>query len=164
MELVTPGIGLLFWMLLSFTVLLFLLKKFAWKPILKMLKDREESIEGALKSAEKAKEEMAKLQSDNEKIILEAKAERDRLMKEAREVKEQLISTAKKQANEEAEKIILSAREAISNEKDAAMNDIKNQVAIISIEIAEKILMKELSEPGKQKEYVDSLLKDINLN
>jgi F-type H+-transporting ATPase subunit b len=164
MELVTPGIGLLFWMLLSFILVLLLLKKYAWKPIMKMLKDREDSIESALQSAEKAKEQMAQLQADNQRILNEAKLERDKLLKEAREIKDKIIGDAKNQAAEEARKLVEAARMSIQTEKAAAITDLKNQIANISIEIAEKILRVELADKGKQKELVESLLKDITLN
>jgi F-type H+-transporting ATPase subunit b len=164
MELVTPGIGLVFWMLLSFTLLLLILKKFAWKPILKMLKDREDSIENALQSAQKAKEQMEQLQSDNEKIINEAKKERDRLMKEAREVKDKIISDAKSLATTEAGKIVENARLSIENEKAAAMTEIKNMVANLSIEIAEKLIRNVLTDKAKQQELVNEMLKEIKLN
>jgi len=164
MELVTPGIGLVFWMLLSFSIVFIILKKFAWKPILKMIKEREESIDGALKMADKAKEEMAKLQSDNERILAEARKERDNLLKDAREVKEKIIAEAKTQAGVEANKLIENAKAAIHGEKIAALSEIKNQIAYLSVDIAEKILQKELSSDLRQKEYIESLVKDINLN
>ncbi|MBI5540720.1 MAG: F0F1 ATP synthase subunit B [Bacteroidia bacterium] len=164
MELVTPGIGLIFWMLLSFTLVLIILKKYAWKPILKMIKEREDNIENALKSAEKAKDEMAKLQSDNERIINEARKERDVVLKEAREIKDKIISDAKVQAGIEAGKIVENAKSLIQGEKMAALTDIKNQISFLSVEIAEKILKKELSKDSSQKEYIESLIKDINLN
>lgn len=164
MELVTPGIGLVFWMLLSFSILLFLLKKFAWKPILNMLKVRESFIEQALQSAEQAKEEMARLQSDNEKIINEAKLERDKLIKDARETKDKIISDAKADAQIEAQKIINNAHLSIVQEKLAAVKEIKNQVAILSVDIAEKILRKELAAENKQRDFVDSLIGEAKLN
>jgi len=164
MELVTPGIGLVFWMLLSFSIVLILLKKFAWRPVMKALQDRENSIANALKSAENAKEEMAILQMDNKKIIDEAKIERDKLIKEAREVKERIINEAKGQAVIEANKLIEMARLNIQNEKLAAISEMKNQIAIFSVDIAEKILSRELTENNKQKDYLDYLLKEINLN
>lgn len=164
MELVTPGIGLLFWMLLSFSIVLFILKKFAWKPIMKALKDRESSIEDALQSAEKAKEEMAKLHYENEKIIAEAKEERDKLMKEARGVKDKIISDAKIRTAEETNKMVEIARLNIQNEKVAAISEMKNQVAILSVEIAEKILKQKLSGDKDQKKWIRNLLKEIKLN
>lgn len=164
MGLVTPGIGLVFWMLLSFTIVLFILKKFAWGPILGMLKEREQSIDNALQSAQKAKEQMAQLQSDNEKILSEAKLERDKMMKEAREIKDKIIAEAKNQASVEANKLIEQARINIENEKTAAISEIKNQVINLSVDIAEKILRKELEDREKQKELTATLLKDIKFN
>lgn len=164
MELVKPSIGLIFWMVVSFSIILFLLKKFAWKPILTMIKEREQSIENALAAAEKAKADMAVLQSDNERILAEARAERDVLLKEAREMKEQIISEAKGAATKEGDRLLKIARENIQNEKMAAITELKNQVATLSIEIAEKILKSELSSDEKQKSLVNNLLKDVNLN
>ncbi|MBN8695113.1 MAG: F0F1 ATP synthase subunit B [Bacteroidetes bacterium] len=164
MELVKPSIGLIFWMAVSFSIILFLLKKFAWKPILGMIKEREESIENALAAAEKAKEEMKALQSNNERILAEARAERDTLLKEAREMKDKMIAEAKTTATKEGERLLAIARENIQNEKMAAITELKNQVATLSIEIAEKILKSELSSDEKQKTLVNTLLKDVNLN
>ncbi|MDQ3046652.1 MAG: F0F1 ATP synthase subunit B [Bacteroidota bacterium] len=164
MELVKPDFGLIFWMLVSFSIILFLLKKFAWKPILGMIKEREEFIENALSSAERAKEEMKALQSSNEKILAEAKSERDSMLKEAREIREQMIAEAKGLAAKEGERLLKAARENIQNEKMAAVTELKNQVAVLSIEIAEKILKTELSSDEKQKTLVSTLLKDVNLN
>jgi F-type H+-transporting ATPase subunit b len=164
MELVKPSIGLIFWMIVSFSIILFLLKKFAWKPILGMIKEREESIENALASAEKAKLEMKALQSSNERILAEARSERDALLKDAREIREKMISEAKNAANKEGERMLAAARENIQIEKNAAIADLKNQVASLSIEIAEKILRSELSSDEKQKTLVNTLLKDVNLN
>jgi F-type H+-transporting ATPase subunit b len=164
MDLVNPAIGLLFWMTVSFLIILFLLTKFAWKPILKMIKEREDSIENALSSAEKAKAEMKALQSDNERILAEARAERDTLLKEAREMKESIIAEAKNAASKEGDRLLKAARENIQNEKMAAITELKNNVATLSIEIAEKILKSELSSDEKQKTLVNSLLKDVNLN
>jgi len=165
MELVKPAIGLLFWMCVSFGIVLFILKKFAWKPILQALKDRETSISDALNSAQKAKEEMLALQAGNEKILNEARAERDTILKLAREAKETIIGEAKTKATSEANKIVAQARETINNEKMAAITELKNQVATLSIEIAEKILKTELSSDEKQKALVKNLLDEVkNLN
>ncbi|MCW3083172.1 MAG: synthase subunit [Bacteroidetes bacterium] len=164
MELVKPSIGLIFWMVVSFSIILFLLKKFAWKPILGMIKEREQSIENALASAEKAKEEMKLLQSSNERILAEARSERDAMLKEAREIREKMIADSKGIASKEGERLLASARENIQNEKNAAITELKNQVAALSIEIAEKILKSELSSDEKQKTLVSTLLKDVNLN
>ncbi|GAB4446199.1 MAG: F0F1 ATP synthase subunit B [Bacteroidales bacterium] len=164
MPLVTPGIGLIFWMLIAFSILLFILGKFAWKPILKMLHDREESIEKALQAAEEAKLEMQKLQANNEQIVAEARKQADTIIKEAREIKEKMISDAKNAASIEADKVMKNAKAAIESEKNQALNEIRNQIAEFSVLIAEKIIRKELSNENKQKEYIDSLLKDINVN
>ena len=164
MGLMIPETGLVIWMMITFLILLFLLRKFAWKPILKMIKEREDSIDGALKSAEKAKEEMRNLQADNEKILAQARHERDMMLKEAREMKDNIVGEAKGKAKEEADKILASAREAIQNEKMAAITELKNQVAMLSVEIAEKILKRELSDENKQRELIGDLLKDTKLN
>ena len=164
MDLVIPSIGLIFWTYLVFIILLFLLAKFAWKPILKSVKERETKIETALEASEKAREEMAALKSQNEDLRKEALVERDALLKEAREMKDKIVSEAKSTAKEEGERIIESAREVITNEKMAAVTEIKNQVATLSIEIAEKIVKEKLSTDEKQKTLVDGLVKEINLN
>jgi F-type H+-transporting ATPase subunit b len=164
MELVKPDFGLIFWMLLSFGILVFLLAKFAWKPILKALKEREQSIEDSLRSAEKARNEMANLKADNEKLLAEARNERDKILKEAREAKENIINEARGKASEEADRLIKIARESIHNEKMAAITDLKNQVANLSIEIAEKVIRQQLSTDEKQKALVAEMLKDVKLN
>jgi len=164
MELVTPGLGLIFWMVLSFSVILFILKKYAWKPILKALKEREITIDTALKSADKAKEEMEQLMADNEKIIKEAKNERDNLLKDARQVKDKIISEAKQKANSEAKIIIEDAMGKIESEKEAALSEIKNQVAGFSIEIAERILKKKLEKTKDQKDLINELINEIKIN
>ncbi len=164
MELVTPGIGLIFWMTTTFLIVFFLLKKFAWGPILGMIKDREKSIEDALQKAETAKEDMKLFQKENEKLMSQAKAERDVMLKEARELKESTINEAKSKASAEADRILTAARAEIQNEKNQAINEIKNQVAVLSIEIAEKIIKSELSSDQKQKALVDNLLSEIKLN
>jgi F-type H+-transporting ATPase subunit b len=164
MELITPGIGLLFWMLLSFSVVLFILKKFAWKPILNALRDRENSIEQALQAADRAKEQMAKLQSDNEKILAEARLERDKLIKEAREMKDQIINDARIKAGEEGNKMIEAARIAIQNERTAAVEQIRQTVANLSVDIAQKLLLKQLEDEKSQKELIEKVLSQTKLN
>lgn len=164
MELVTPGIGLIFWMTISFGLVLFLLGKFAWKPIMKGLHEREDSIEKALHAADEAKKEMQKLKAGNEQLLLQAKEERDNLMKEARQMKDAIISEARTRADEEGNRIIATARESIQYEKMAALNDLKSQIAIISIEIAEKIMKQELADKEKQTKLTETLLKDIKIN
>ena len=157
------SIGLFFWQTIIFILLIFLLKKYAWKPILDAVNEREEGIKNALLSAEKAKEEMASLQSDNEETLKKARAERDSLLKEAREIKQQLIDDAKNEAQSEAKKIISQAQETIQNEKKAAISDLKNQVAILSIDIAEKVLKEKLSDDKTQMNLVKDLVKDVTL-
>jgi F-type H+-transporting ATPase subunit b len=164
MDLITPDFGLLFWMVLSFGIVLVILKKFAWKPVLGAIQEREESIHNALAQAEKAKEEMAKLQAGNEDLLKQAREERDGLIKDAREARDKMVNDAKDIAKTEAEKIMTSAREAIENEKAGAIAEIKTQVAVLSVEIAEKILRDELSAEDKQKKLVNNLLEDVNLN
>jgi F-type H+-transporting ATPase subunit b len=163
-SLIEPGIGLIFWTTLTFILLLVILGKFAWKPILTAIKTREKGIEDALASAESALKDMRELKSANEVILTQARTERDSLLKEARETKDSIIAEAKQKANAEADRIMSSAREQINNEKNAAVAELKNQVAILSIEIAEKILKSELSNDEKQKALVSSLMKDVNLN
>jgi F-type H+-transporting ATPase subunit b len=164
MDLVTPGIGLVFWTTVVFGLLLFLLSKFAWKPILGAVKEREENIEKSLQVAEKARNEMRELQSINEKLAADARIERDAMLKEAREIREQMISEAKGKANEEAERMLTAARETIRSEKNAAVAELKNQVATLSIEIAEKILRSELSGDARQKALSSQLMEDVKLN
>jgi len=141
-----------------------LLRKMAWKPILGALKERENSIQTALDSAQKAKEEMAALQASNEAILMEARNERDKLLKEARDTKENIIAEAKAGAQKEADKIMQSARESIQSEKTAAMDELKTQVAKLSIEIAEKIIRTELSSDEKQKALINTMIDEVNPN
>jgi len=164
MELVTPQIGLIFWTTISFLILMLLLKKFAWSPILGAVKNREESIKEALESAENARKEMANLQADNERILKEARAERDEMLKEARDIKANIVSDAKNSAKEEADKIIASAKAVIENEKTAAISELKNSVGALSVEIAEKVLKAELKDSDKQNAYIAEMLKDVKLN
>lgn len=164
MDLLTPDIGLLFWTFISFAILFFILKKFAWKPIVKTVNDRENSIREALASADAAKREMQNLTADNEKLLKEARVERDAMMKEARELKTKLIADAKEEAKVEGAKMIANAQAAIQSEKKAAIADIKNQVASLSIEIAEKVVTEELSNKDKQLKLVSDLLGDATLN
>ncbi|MCF8234824.1 MAG: F0F1 ATP synthase subunit B [Bacteroidales bacterium] len=164
MELVSPGIGLIFWMTLSFAILIWILGKFAWKPIMKSLKEREDSIDEALHAADKAREEMKQLKFSNEKLLAEAKDERDAILRDARKVRDKIIDEAREKANQEANRIVENAKGRIENEKMAAMTDLKNQLASLSIEIAEKVLKQELSDEKKQKDYVQKLIDEINFN
>ena len=156
--------GLIIWTTIIFTLFLLVLRKFAWKPILKSVDERNKNIEDALKAADKAKEEMALLNADNERILSEARVERDVLLKEAREMKEKIVNEAKSQADADAAKILDSAKEQIHNEKMKAITELKNQVAEMSIDIAEKILKAELSDKSKQKELIADSLKNTELN
>lgn len=144
--------------------LIFLLVKFAWKPILNSLNEREEGITKALEAAENARKEMQNLQADNDKLLKEARAEREAMLKEAREIKEKMISDSKEQAQVEGDKMIQKAQATIESEKKAAVADIKNQVAILSVEIAEKVIKEQLSNKDKQLKLVDDMLADIKLN
>ena len=156
--------GLFFWQTLIFVGLILLLKKFAWKPILDAVNEREEGIKEALLSAKNAKQEMQNLKSDNEKLIAEARLERDSMMKEAREIKDKMINDAKTEAQAQGLKIIEQAKAAIQSEKNAAMADLKNQVSSLSIEIAEKVLKSELSDKASQTKLVEKMLGDAKLN
>ncbi len=163
MDLVTPGIGLIFWSALFFLILLFVLGKFAWPAILLAVHARNESIRKALDAADRAKNEMAQLQADNEKILAEAKAERNALLRDAKEVKDKMIADAREKASEEARKLVQNAREAIQSEKAAAINDMKVQMTTLSVDIAEKILRAELQDSNAQNELVDKLISEADL-
>ncbi len=164
MGLITPGLGLIFWSALGFLIVLFLLSKYAWKPILSALDDREKSIDDALKSAEIARNEMANLKAENEKIIHEAKMERDAMLHRASETSKHMIEEARTAANEEGAKMIHNAKAAIQVEKDAALEEIKVQVGILSLEIAEKVLKANLASDASQQKLMEDLIKDIKLN
>jgi F-type H+-transporting ATPase subunit b len=163
-SLTSPAIGTIFWTVLIFSLFFLLLAKFAWKPILGAVKAREEMIKGALESAGKAREEMLKLQSDNEAILKKAREEREGILREAREVRDRLIAEAKGKAAEEAEKLVEKARTGIESEKRKALSEIRDQVAALSVEIASKILGEKLEKSGEQDKLIDNYLKDINLN
>jgi len=164
MDLVTPAVGLIFWQTLGFLVLLFLLTKFAWKPVMKSISDRERSIEEALDSAEKAKEEMARLTNENEQLLIQARAERDQILKEAKELKDQIVSDAKTSAEEEGAKMIEKARLEIQHQKTLALAEVKNEVSGLALDIARKVLKSNFEDQGNQQKLVDELLKDIKLN
>jgi F-type H+-transporting ATPase subunit b len=156
--------GLFFWQIAIIVVLVILLKKFAWKPILDALHAREEGIQDALEAAENARKEMQNLKADNEKLLQEARLERDNMIREAREIKERIISEAKEDAQKEGEKMIRQAKTTIQTEKNAALADIKNQVATLSVQIAEKVVREELSTKGRQEKLVEDMLDDVTLN
>lgn len=164
MQLLTPGVGLIIWQTIVFVLLFILLAKLAWKPIINSLKEREMSIQDALDTAEKARHEMSQLKSDNERLLNEAREERDRILREAREISNKLREEAQLDAKKTADKIVDDARAAINIEKQAAMKDIKVQVAMFSLEIAEKLMKKNLEGDKAQKELVESYVKDLKVN
>ena len=158
------SVGLFFWQTLVFVTLILVLRSFAWKPILNAVNEREESIEGALKAAEKAREEMASLQASNEAIMKEAREERERILKEARDMKNSIVAEAKESAVAEAEKTIAAAKATIESEKAAAIAELKNQAATLSIEVAEKVLGQELSTKNKQAEMISKMIDEVKIN
>lgn len=164
MDLVTPDIGLIFWTTVSFAILYFILAKYAWKPILGAVNDREKSIKDALSAAEKAKEEMANLKSENEKVLYEAKLQREALLKDARDIKSKIIADAQNEATEKANKLIEAAKTAIDNEKSVAMKELKNTVVDLSLNIAEKLLSKELDNKDKQIKNIKDIIDKSKLN
>lgn len=164
MSLLTPHLGFFIWTLVAFVIVLLLLKKFAWKPILKSLNDREANIAGSIATAERVKGEMAQLQNENEALLARAREERGQLLKEARETKDRIISEAKEQAKDEANKIITEAQVAISAQKMAALTEVKNQVGQLVIEISEKILKRELAGKEAQEAHIRGLVDDVKLN
>ncbi|RAU84410.1 F0F1 ATP synthase subunit B [Pontibacter arcticus] len=164
MDLVTPGFGLIFWQAVTFLIVLFLLSKFAWKPIMNALSEREASIENALSAAEKAKLEIQGLKAENEKLLAEARLERDRILKEASDAGNALIETARNKANEEGTRMVQQARESIENEKRAAIAEVKNMAAALSIDIAERILRKELADPSAQQTLAQDYISAVTLN
>lgn len=164
MDLLQPALGLFTFSLVIFLLLFFILKAFAWKPILGVLKERETSIADAISSAERVKEEMAQMKAEHEHVLAEAKQERSKILKEAKDAKDQIIAEAKTQAQAEAKKIISEAYTAIDNQKMAALTDVKNQVGKLVIEVAEKVLRKELSDKSAQESYIKELAGEIKLN
>jgi F-type H+-transporting ATPase subunit b len=164
MDLLIPEVGTIFWTVLIFSIAFFILAKFAWKPTLKALKERDNSIAQALQAAETAKKEVSKLHTDSERIMAEAKTERDKILQEAREFKESVLNEAREQAKKDGKKLIDEAREVIKTERAAAVQEIKQQVAELSVSISEKILMQELSDPAKQRDLIDKSLSDVKFN
>ena len=158
------SVGLFFWQSVVFILLILLLRKYAWKPILNAVNEREQSIEGALKAAEKAREEMKALQADNEAILKEAREERERILKEARDMKNKIIAEAKEAATAEADKTVAAAKATIEAEKSAAVAELKKQAATLSIEVAEKVLGQELSSENKQAEMIGKIIDDVKFN
>lgn len=163
-SLTSPAIGLIVWSVIIFLIFFFLLTKFAWKPVLAAIRAREEMIKGSLESAARAREEMKKLQSDNEAILRKAREEREEILKEARDVRDKLISEAKVKATEEAEKLVEKARTGIESEKRKALAEINEQVANLSVDIASKLLGEKLKTTPEQSKLIDTYLKDLDLN
>lgn len=164
MDLITPGTGLIFWQLIGFLGLLFILIKFAWKPMLEALEERESSIENALKSAEIARNEMANLKAENEKLLAEARKERDEILAKAHESSNRMIEEAKEEATKAGNQMIEKAKAVIDTEKKAALAEVKTQVATLTLEVSEKLLRKNLSDDKAQKELVDEFVNDLKLN
>jgi len=164
MDLIKPEIGLIFWTGVSFLLLLVLLRKFAWKPILGAVEARDEKIKEALDAAEQARKEISNLVSENEKLLAEARGEKDRIIADAKKTRESMISDAKNVADSEAKRMIETARRSIENKKNAAITEVKNLVANLSIEVAEKILRKHFENPAEQQAFVQKHLEDIKLN
>ncbi|POY35080.1 ATP synthase F0 subunit B [Solitalea longa] len=164
MDLVTPSIGLVFWTTVTFFFLFILLRVFAWKPIVSALNERERSIEDALNAADKAKEELTRLNQESDKLLKDARLERDKILKEAKTLGDNLIAEAKHNAQTEGAKMIAKAHDEINAQKNAALAEVKNQVASLSIDIAEKILRKKFENAGEQQTLVAELLKDVKLN
>lgn len=164
MSLLTPHLGFFVWTLIAFIIVLFLLKKFAWKPILKSLKDRENNIANSIAAAEKVKAEMAQMKSENEALLAKAREERTQMLKDARETRDRMINEAKDQAKAEYDKILAEAQAAINTQKMAALTDVKNQVGKLVIEVSEKILRKELGNPASQEAHIRSLVDEVKLN
>lgn len=164
MDLVTPSFGLLFWTGITFCLLLFVLAKFAWKPILTQVNQRSENIEKALLEAEKARQEMLNLQSENERVLKEARAERDAILHEAKEAASRTIEEAKDKAKAEGAKMIEAAQQTLRNERNAALAEMKSQIASFSVTIAEQVIRESLSAEGKQKALAEKMAEDIKLN
>jgi F-type H+-transporting ATPase subunit b len=164
MELLTPGTGLILWQAIVFVLLFILLSRLAWKPILASLKERETSISDALNTAEKARQEIASLKSENEKLLKEAREERDRMLKDARDAANRLKDQAAADAKKAADKIVDDARNAINIEKQAALKEVHTQVALFSLEVAEKLMKKNLAGDKAQKDLVDGYIKELKLN
>lgn len=164
MELLTPSFGLIFWTLLAFLIVFYILRKFAWKPILNSLGEREKNIADSLETAQRVRAEMALLKSENEELLAKAREERAVILKEAREIKDKIINEAKDQAKNEASKIITEAQQAINAQKMAAITDVKNEVGKMVIEITQKVLKRELSTQQAQEEHIQGLIKEVEMN
>lgn len=164
MDLLTPEFGLFFWTLLAFLTVFFILKKFAWKPILTALGEREKGIADSISAAERVKSEMGQLRSENEALMIQAREERTLMLKEAKEMKDRIVNEAKDQAKTEANKILADAQQQIQQQKMAALTEVKNEIGNLAVEVAEKILRKQLADAGNQNSYMNMLTEDIKMN
>jgi F-type H+-transporting ATPase subunit b len=164
MDLLIPSFGLIFWTMLAFLIVVFVLKKYAWKPILQSLNDREKTIADSLATAERIKAEMAQMKSENEALLVKAREERSQMLKEARDMKEKIINEARDQANIEGGKIITDAQAAIEQQKMAAITEVKNQIGNLVIEVSEKILRRQLENKPEQEKYIRQLASEVKLN
>ena len=164
MQLLTPAFGLIIWTLLAFGIVFFILKKYAWKPILNSMNEREKGIADSLATAENIKTEMSQMKSENEALLVKAREERAQMLKEAKETKDKIINEAKEQAKVETNKIIADAQSVINQQKMAALTDLKNQVGNLVVEVSEKILRRELSNKQEQETYIKQLAENVKLN
>jgi F-type H+-transporting ATPase subunit b len=164
MDLLTPEFGLFFWTLLAFLIVFFILRKYAWKPILNMLGEREKGIADSIATAERVKGEMSQLKSENEKLLAQAREERTLMLKEAKETRDRIVGEAKDQAKAEANKIIIDAQQQITQQKNAALTEVKNEIGSLALEVAERILRKQLNTAEGQEMYMKMLAEDIKLN
>ncbi|MBA3828380.1 MAG: F0F1 ATP synthase subunit B [Taibaiella sp.] len=164
MDLLTPEFGLFFWTLIAFLAVFFILRKFAWKPILNMLGEREKGIADSIAAAERVTKEMGQMQSENEKLMVQAREERSLMLKEAKEIKDRIVNEAKEQAKAEANKIIIDAQQQIQQQKMLALTEVKNEIGNLAVEVAEKILRKNLATADEQNGYMNMLSEDIKLN
>ena len=164
MELLLPKLGLIFWMLIAFGITLWILGKYAWKPILKSLDEREKNISDSILSAENVRKEMAALKSENKTLLAKAREERSQMMREAKETRDKIIQEAREQARKETNKIVADAQSVINQQKMAAITDLKNQVGNLVLEVSEKVLRRELSNKGEQEKYIEQLTKNVELN
>lgn len=164
MDLLTPDLGLFFWTLIAFLAVFFILRKFAWKPILTALNERETGIADSIAAAERVKKEMSLMQNENEKLMQQAREERSAMLKEAKDLKDRIVNEAKDQAKAEANKIILDAQQQIQQQKMAALTEVKNEIGNLAVEVAEKVLRKQLATADTQNDYAKMLAEDIKLN
>ena len=164
MDLLTPELGLFFWTLIAFLAVFVILRKFAWKPILSSLGDREKGIADSIATAERVKTEMSQLQSENEKLLVQAREERTTMLRDAKDMKDRIIGEAKEMAKTEANKIIIDAQQQILQQKNAAMTEVKNEIGLLAVSVAEKIIRKQLSAAEGQETYMKMLAEDIKLN